>query len=68
MNYKEKIVDIECDSKRVPVCLVCATCGACDSSQPGYTTNEPLSKDSAYFCLKHGKEVDYYDSPCDDFS
>lgn len=66
MTYKEKIVDIEGDRKKIPVCLVCATCVACDFCQP-FDTENWLRPENAMFCRLHEKQVDYYQSPCNDF-
>lgn len=67
MNYAEKILDVECEKSRVPVCVLCATCGVCAKHAHGYTMNPPLVGDTACYCLKYSKEVDYFSEPCEDF-
>lgn len=67
MSYTEKIIDVECENGRVPVCVLCATCGVCAHAARGYTMNPPLEGDTACYCHKHGKEFDYFSEPCDDF-
>lgn len=67
MNYAEKILDVECEKSRVPECVLCATCGVCAHAARGYTMNPPLVGDTACYCLKYSKEVDYFSAPCEDF-
>lgn len=67
MNYAEKILDVECEKSRVPVCVLWATCGVCAHAARGYTMNPPLVGDTACYCLKYSKEVDYFSEPCEDF-
>lgn len=65
-NYKEKTVDIEGDTKMIPVLLICCTCGDCYYSQP--YQNEDFSRpETAMFCRLHDKQVDHWENPCDDF-
>lgn len=66
-NYKQKLYDIEGERTRIPVMVICCTCGACAYCRSIYDPNNFRQKPTACHCDKHNKDIDHWDEPCDDF-